>query len=223
MAVLRREVWPTCGVLVGGVECIGARVAWIWAADGCGYGVVVWGLLFELIGPWCWLVPRGFRFGVMGGVAVQRLVWCFPRHLWHRYRDWQTVDLWFPRQLKHSLSLLTIAHLSWQSVITLHLYAGWGPLQYVHFPLVPGDVNGGVTGDVPWVWVRKELVTAAETPVSVWLEGFVCTPISRIRISLRIDSFNCWNFHSWLSWSRAKFVRISQGNFPRTIGTRRSP
>ena len=36
--------------------------------------------------------------------------------------------------------------------------------------------------------MRNELVIVAEAPGKVPSEEFVCTPISRIRISLRIDS-----------------------------------
>ena len=61
-----------------------------------------------------------------------RVVWCLPLHFRQRNLDWQLDDLWFPKQLKHSFSCLTIDHLSWQSLTTWQLWVGWGPLQYAH-------------------------------------------------------------------------------------------
>lgn len=47
-------------------------------------------------------------------------MWCFLQHVKRGYLDWQGVDLWFPRQLKHQFSLFIMAYLSCQLVVTLH-------------------------------------------------------------------------------------------------------
>ena len=83
MAVFNSEIWPPLiRKLAAGVgSVIGERVAWADDIDGL---LVSWGVLLGTV-------------RAMGAVAVplgecfpeQRLVWCFPLHLWQRYLDVQ--------------------------------------------------------------------------------------------------------------------------------------
>lgn len=108
------------------------------------------------------------------------------------------------RQLKLSLSLLIIDHLCWQSVTKLQWYDGWGPLQWVHF-LLAGVVDFVRFGCFPWVWVRNWLVIVEEIPCWDTFDELTLIPASKILISLKMASLSCWNFHSRLSCSRARF------------------
>ena len=83
MAVFNCEIWPPLigklTVAMGSV--IGARVAWIDDVNG---SLVPWGVLVGTV-------------GAVGAVGVppgecspeQRLVWCFPLHLWQWYLNVQ--------------------------------------------------------------------------------------------------------------------------------------
>jgi hypothetical protein len=75
------------------------------------------------------LLTSGVGGSGFGGLPGQRLVWCFPLHVWQRNLDWHAADLWWPKQLKQSLCSFTIAHRFALSLMVVHSLDEWGFLQ----------------------------------------------------------------------------------------------
>ena len=147
-----------------------------------------------------------------GGSLLHKVVWCLFLHFLYRDLDWHCDTLWCARQLKHSLSLLTISSRFWWSVTESQVCVGCAPLQNTH------------TGpfSLPELFTPWPLAPIWKAPVVVVVEVGLygsCNPDSRILISF------CWAatksdcIHWLLECSPAKLHLTSVVSFHMTMGT----